>query len=106
MEGLEVSLPSFNTTDRILQMLQSSWTSILNPFLARPQLNSSILNNIVLVSGTNVINTLLSRKLQGWSIVRQNASASIYDAQSNNPNPTQTLVLISSAPVTVDILVF
>lgn len=101
-----MQLPTFNTPDQVLTLVQSRWSSILNPLIARPANNSSILKSIDLKAGTNTINTLLGRKLQGWTIVRQRAAASIYDNQDNNNNPEATLILISSADVTVDLEVF
>jgi hypothetical protein len=101
-----MQLPSFNTSDQVLTLVQSKWSSILNPFIANPTNNKSILKNVSLTTGSNTINHLLGHKLQGWSIVRQRAAASIYDNQDNNQNPEQTLILISSANVVVDLEVF
>lgn len=78
----------------------------MNPVLALPQTNSSILSNVQLKVGSNVINHGLGRTLQGWSLVRQRAAASIYDNQDNNQTPALTLVLVSSAAVSVDLEVF
>lgn len=86
--------------------MQTNWSSQLNPLLAAPSNNSTILKNVSLTTGTNTINTTLGRALQGWTIVRQRAAASVYDNQDSNPNPTLTLVLISSANVICDIEVF
>jgi hypothetical protein len=89
-----------------LQMLQTRWRSILNPLLANPTNNASILKNVSLKTGTNTVNTLLGQKLQGWSIVRQRGAASIYDQQDSNQSPELTLILVSSANVSVDLAVF
>lgn len=82
------------------------WASQLDPILASPQNNSSILKSVPLISGSNVVNHLLGKNLQGWKLVRQRAAATIYDAQDSNQTPALTLVLVSSAPVVVDIEVF
>jgi hypothetical protein len=89
-----------------LKMMQTRWRSILNPFLQNPANNASILKNISLKTGTNTVNTLLGRPLQGWSIVRQRSAASVYDNQDSNQSPELTLILQSNADVSVDILVF
>jgi hypothetical protein len=89
-----------------LEQLQSKWPAILNPIIKNPANNSSTLQNVSLTSGVNVINHKLGAKLQGWSIVRQRAAASIYDNQDSNQSPQLTLVLVSSAPVVVDLQVF
>lgn len=77
------------------------WASILNPFLQRPV--PIILENVSLISGSNTINHLLGHKLHTWKIVRQRAQASIYDNQDANQMQDLTLVLVSDAPVVVDI---
>jgi hypothetical protein len=100
------SLPQFQNDDKDFQMMQNRWASILNPVINNALNNGSILSAIPLATGTNVINHLLSRKLQGWSIVRINAAATIYDTQDSNPTPNQTLVLVASAPCTVSLEVF
>ncbi len=101
-----MKLPILFNTDTVLQLLQSKWSSVINPFLDNPSNQASILNNIVLISGTNVINHLLDRTLKGWRIIRINGIASIYDTQSSNQTPTKTLILISNAAVTISIEVF
>lgn len=89
-----------------LQDTQVKWAAIIDPIVANPANNSLILQNIALVTGANVINHNLGQPLQGWSIVRQRAAASIYDTQDTNQMPQLTLNLMSSAPVTVDLRVF
>lgn len=101
-----MALPIFHSEDRNFQMMQTQWASQLNPVIAKPQVQSSILKNVTLTSGTNTINHLLGRPLQGWKIVRQRGPASIYDLQDTNQMPNLTLVLNSSAGVVVDIEVF
>lgn len=101
-----MSLTKFYTTDKDLSLLQTSWASDINPVLNAPLNNGHILSGVVLSSGTNSVNHLLARKLLGWFIVRQRSAASIYDNQDSNSNPTQTLTLVSSAGVTVDLFVF
>lgn len=100
------ALPLFQTKIRELSMLMTQWKSQLDPVLARPTQSNSTLTNVSLVSGSNTINHKLGQKLQGWYIVRQRALASIYDNQDNNQSPDLTLVLVASAPVSVDIVVF
>lgn len=79
------------------------WASELNPLLSNPLNNVSILTNIVLQSGNNTINHLLGRLQQGWVIVDIQGAAAIYRSAPFN---TTTLVLNSSAPVTLSIGVY
>lgn len=101
-----MQLPYFQSDISILNQLQTKWISILNPLLAIPSTQSVILNNVMLLSGSNTINHTLGRKLVGWKVIRQRAAAALHDNQDNNQMPALTLVLVSSAPVTVDLEVF
>jgi hypothetical protein len=65
-----------------------------------------ILPSVNLAVGLNKISHKLGRKLQGWFIVRQRASATIYDTQDVNKTPDINLYLNSSSIATVDIFVF
>ncbi len=89
----------------IMQM-QQQWASIIDPILSNPTNNSSVLKNISLVLGANVVPHKLGQPLQGWIITRQRALASVYDTQDTNQMPDLTLNLVASAPVVVDLMVF
>lgn len=101
-----MSLPYFKSDDQSLTLLQTNWAQILNPIIQNPSTQSIILPNISLVAGDNTINHLLQRKLQGWKIVRQRASATFFDKQDSNPQPQLTLILNASAPVVINLEVF
>lgn len=101
-----MGLPSYQTSDLTLTLLQSNWATLLNPLLDLPINKGLILENVSLATGTNNINHKLGRKLRGWWLVRVSSSVTVYDAQSNVPNPDVVLRLVSSAPSTVDIYVF
>lgn len=84
-------------------LLQDRWASIINPFLANPLNNQSILKNVALKNGVTVINHLLGQVQQGWFITDINGAAQIYrSAPFNN----LTLTLTSNAAVTVSLGVF
>lgn len=90
-----------------MDQMQTRWASLLNPLLANPTLDSSLLQNISLVTGANVINHKLGRNLQGWQTVRYHGSyAQLYDTQDTNQTPSLTLNLNASANVIVDLVVF
>jgi hypothetical protein len=99
-------LPIFKTALQDLQLLQTRWASIINPLLKNPALQSRICKDVALLAGTNQVSHKLGRPLQGWSIVRKNGFGDVYDTQSSNPTADVTLQLVSSAIITVDILVF
>lgn len=85
---------------------QDKWAAQLNPILKNPTVNTLVLKNQSLITGTNVINHKLGRVLQGWYPSRLRASATLYDTQDTNQTPQLTLVLVASAPVVADIVVF
>jgi hypothetical protein len=79
------------------------WAAALNPMLANPFNSTSVLSDVKLKVGTNVINHLLGQTMQGWMLTDIQGVASIYrSAPFNN----LTLTLTSDAAVTVSIGVF
>lgn len=101
-----VNLPVFKDENKNFMLMQTKWASILNALLGFAPNQGWILRNITLANGTTQVPHLLGRKLQGWSLVRQRASASIYDTQDANQTPQLTLSLVSSAQVSVDLWVY
>lgn len=88
-------------------MASNRWSSIIEPVINNPVNNSILLKNVSLVTGTNVINHRLSRKLIGWYPTRiRDVSATFYDEQDTNQTPQLTLVLIASDDVVIDLVVF
>lgn len=101
-----MALPQFQTDDKALSLMQNAWATALNPLLSQPLNSGVLLSNVSLGSGSNTINHRLGRKLSGWIITRIRAASVIYDTQDLNSQPSKTLILNSSAPVVVDLLVF
>lgn len=99
-------LPKFQSDDQSVNMLQTSWSSAINPLLANPLSSMVILKDVVLATGSNTINHRLNRVLQGWMVIRQNAVANLYDDQDQNPLQNKTLILVTDADVTVNLIVF
>lgn len=87
-------------------LAQTTWASQLDPLIKNPLNSASRLQNVSLAAGSNTINHLLGRPLQGWYTTRVRASATIYDTQDSNIMPNLTLVLVASAPVVIDLVVF
>lgn len=101
-----MSLPIFQDANKNLMLMQTGWSSQLNPILQSPLSSNNILTEVALAAGSNTINHKLQRKLQGWIIIRKRADAAIYDTQDQNVTPQNTLLLTSDVDVTVDLLVF
>jgi hypothetical protein len=102
----DINLPIFQGLDQVFQLMQTKWSAILNPIIANPSNNRSILGPLNLVSGDNIISHKLGRNIQGWGVVLISGVANIYDKQSTNQKPGLFLILNSSASVTVSIEVF
>ena len=95
-----------NTNDRIIGQIQDNIANVLEPITNIPLNYGVRLTNVILTSGSNTVNHGLNRTLLGWFVTRQRSSATIYDTQDSNTNPTKTLILVASANVTVDLFVF
>lgn len=98
-----MQLPKILSDDQTMQLMQTKWASILNPLLAQPLSSSNILPAVALITGDNVINHLLARKMQGFIISDINAAATIYRSAPFND---QTLTLNSSANCSIALVVF
>lgn len=85
------------------ELMLTKWASILNPLIANPTNNLSILDSFTLAAGNNQIPHKLDRIPKGWIQLDINAAATIYRYQASTIN---FLYLNSSAPATVTLGVF
>lgn len=79
------------------------WAAALNPVIAGQISQASILENIVLVTGVNIINHKLGRTMRGWFFTDINADI---DFHRSAPLNSKTLTLTCSGPAIVNIGVF
>ena len=85
------------------ELANNIWAQSINPILANPTNQISIVSNVSLVTGKNIINHKLGHMMQGWFLTDIQGAATVYrSAPMNN----LTLTLTASAPVTVSIGVF
>lgn len=98
-----MSLALFQTDNRDLSLLQTSWSASINPLLSNPIVNGIFVKSIALINGVTIINHKLGRKPQGYFVTDINAAATIYRSQPYN---NLTLVLTSNAVATVNLYVF
>ncbi len=95
------------TEDALQQRLQDNIANSFNQFEKLPQLDSVIVKDVVLSSTIdNVVEHKLSRPVQGWQVVRQNANAVVYESSTTNTAPSSVILLRASASCTVSILFF
>ena len=95
MALLPLKLPWISASDR--------WATIINPVMALPPNQGTLVSNVKLIVGTNVVNHLLGKKQQGWLITDINGSAKIYRSAAFN---ALTLTLVSDTAVTVSFWMF
>lgn len=93
-------LPYYQSTDQVLNLLQTKWRGLLNPFLGNTILNGNQIKNVNLVVGSTNISHGLSRVQQGWFLTDINGAAQVYRSQPFN---NTTLNLSSNAAVTVSV---
>lgn len=98
-----MALPNFQSTSREFNMMQTRWASELNPLLALPTSSPSILKNVSIQPGDNIINHLLGRSPIGWLIIDKTANINMYRSQPFND---LTLTLNSTGAATVNLLIF
>lgn len=84
-------------------LMLTKWSSILNPLLANPLNQASIIKDIDLSIGENKIPHLLGKPQRGWFIIDVDGGASIYRSK---PLESLFLYLTSDAAVTVNLGVF
>ncbi len=98
-----MQLPLYQTAIKELSLLQTKWKSLVDPILANPMTNMSIIENVSLTSGNNQIPHLLDRMQQGWVIVDIQSAAAVYRYLPFNRN---YLYLNSSATAIISLGVF
>jgi hypothetical protein len=106
-----VALPPFRKInvagDTTFSRAQDDAAQVHRALINIPILNGALLEDVVVTTGAvQSIPHQLGRTLIGWMVVRQRASAIVWDTQDANTNPQGTLFLNSSATVTVDLWVF
>lgn len=88
------------------ELANPRWASELNPIVENPLVNGQLLTGIKITTGANVINHGLGRKLQGYIVVMNSASATYWDSQLTNQMAQLTLILNASGPATISLYVF
>lgn len=97
-------LPQFQSSNTQFQLMQSKWASIINPIISLPLNNGpSLVKNITITTGNNVINHKLGRTPIGWIVIDQNANIDLY---RNNEFNDLTLTLNSTGAAIISLLVF
>lgn len=94
-------------TVKVINDLFTNLSQIFISLIKKPQLDSVVLQNVVLTVGNNQVPHTLGRALTGWKIIRmEGAFSQIYDTQASNTNPQTYLNLNSSVATTIALEVF
>lgn len=96
-------LPTFIFDNSTLSRLQTQWKAILDPVVASPVTNPTLLRNVVLKTGVNTINHTLQATQQGWLVTDVNAAITLYRSAPFND---LTLTLTASGPAVISLLVY
>lgn len=99
-------LITFYTKNEEINRIVNNFDNAISPVLSNPFLDYSLITNVSLTTGDNLVDHKLSRAPVGWVVVRKRSSANLYDKQDTNTTPTKTYVINSDAAVTVDIYFF
>lgn len=93
--------------DEVLSRMQDNVEQAISLLPSTDIIQGRLIKSVSLLSASTVkVSHKLGRPPLGWIIVRQRASAIIWDSQDSNANPSLTLDLNCSANVTVDLYVF
>ena len=94
-------------SDQVISRFQDNVEQAIGSLPLTDILQGRLIRNINLLSASTVlVDHKLGRPVIGWFVVRQRASAIIWDVQDANPNPSLTLNLNCSANVNIDLWVF
>lgn len=91
--------------DPIVTKVQENVSQALQP-LINSALSNGVLLKSVVIDGDTDVNHKLGRAPQGWIIVRKRANVDVWDKQDTNLKPKLTLLLTSSAAVTIDLWIY
>ena len=93
--------------DEVLSRMQDNVEQAISQLPTTDVIQGRLVKNVALLSASTVkVSHKLGRPVIGWIVVRQRASAIIWDSQDSNANPSLTLDLNCSANVIVDLWVF
>lgn len=96
---------AIRTTVRDIQKLQDTLSRVFNGIQSKAILDGRLINDVSLVSsGATEVSHGLGKPIRGWVLVEKDANANVYSSASSTPN--STLVLNTSADVTVSLWVF
>jgi hypothetical protein len=100
------SLKKIRTSDADLKNVQDSLELVLNQIIRRGILDGILVENVSLVSGSNIVDHTLDRAPKGFIIVARNANQQVWNGTSTKIVPKRNIDLESSGAVTVSLWFF
>ena len=99
---------SVNSDNPEVRILDQRLLAIFNSIIKNPLLNSpTIVKSILLTSGVDtLVNHGLNRVVTGWIVIDKNGVGDVYQSTTTNVIPAASIILKSSATVTVSVLFF
>lgn len=101
VKSLKTISPESYELDKV-QRNVNDWT---NQLTTNPLLSGTLIENITITTGNNVINHKLNRNIRGWIVTDTDSNITLYKA-STQTIPTRTLTLVSSGNGTVSLYIF
>lgn len=99
------SFSEIQTLDSTLNRIQNNIKSAITPITSKEIIDGRLIEEVVIVSGTpKQVNTGLNREPNGWLVARLDANSVVWE--STSPDPSNILVLNSSANCTINLWVF
>jgi len=107
MEELVFHQPHQGVHSYDLVTVQENVKRVLDEITDKPHMDSSLLESVVLTTGTTtLVEHKLGRNIRGWYIADRNAGATVYRDTASTADLAEFLPLITSATVTVSLVVF
>jgi hypothetical protein len=98
---------SLQSTDPVLNRIQTNLGKQVNPVLKQKILNGALLTNVALSTTATPVPHKLGRKYAGFWVAGASANATVYQLDFAAPVQAQSVInLVASAPVTVNLWVF
>lgn len=100
------SLKKIRTSDADLKNVQDSIELVLDQIIRKGILDGILIEDVSLVSGSNIVDHTLDRAPKGFIIVSRNANQQVWNGTSTKVIPKRNINLVTSGAVTVSLWFF
>jgi len=99
------NVKDLNELGRVVTNLQANVADALTPLQNKPILDGIFLREVAIVSGSNLIQHKLGRKLVGYFVVSQSAASTFFD-DIQSTTSTTSFSITATSPCKVNLWVF